>query len=275
MRLIVALACSLAATACVKVAVSRNAPAETIRIDGSPGVMPLAVALARAYEAEHRSVKIEMGGGLGSRPRLDSLVAGRIDIALNSMSISADELSRRGIAAHEVARVAVVFAVSSGVGVTALASAQVCDAYARRVTNWRQLGGAALPIAARTRPAGEVDGDVAVAGVPCLKEAIAAGAPMSIEKPEEMAAELQRLPGALGMTSMSFVEQSGGRLRALALNGVLPTPDAVRGRTYPLVRSAMFVTRAAIPPAVERFMAFVRSSEGARVIAANGGVAVQ
>lgn len=253
----------------------RSSEAGVVRIDGSAGVMPLVTALAREYRTQHPGVSVQLGPGLGSRQRLDSLTAGRIDIALASIAVAPDELARRGFVSHEIARVAVVFAANAGVRVERLTQRQVCDAFAGRVTNWSQLGGADIPIATRTRPAGEVDGDVAVAGVPCLKEAVAAGLPKSLEKPEEMAADLASVAGAFGMTSMPFVEQSGGRIRALELDGVPATSASVRNGTYPLIRSAMLLTRGAIPPATARFLEFVRGADGARIIAANGGVPVQ
>ena len=263
------------AVGCASAAPTREVVREdTVRVDGSPGVMPLVAALARDYEARHPGARVTLGAGLGSAARVEALAAGRIDVALTSQGVAADALARQGLAAHEVAKAAVVFAVPAAVSVSSLTPAQLCDAYAGRVTNWRALGGPDLPIAPRTRPAGEVDGDVAVAGVPCLRDAAAAGAVRAIAEPEAMAAELAATPGALGMTSLPFVEASGGRLRALALGGVAPTATNVRGGAYPLTRRSVLLTRAQPPAHVSRFLAYVRSPEGARVIAANGAVAV-
>jgi hypothetical protein len=76
------------------------------------------------------------------------------------------------------------------------------------------------------------------------------------------------------MTSLPFVLQSGGRLRALALDGVRPGAESVRRGAWRLTRRSVFVTRAAPPPAVVHFLAFVRGAAGARVIEASGAVAV-
>ncbi len=270
---VVLVACILVAAGCVRV--TRTRDADVVRIDGSAGVMPLVASLARAYRAQHPTATIELGAGLGSRARLDSLTSGRIDIALASIPVAREEMERRGFAAHEIARVAVVFGVNGAVRVNGLTQQQVCDVFARRTTNWNQLGDADLPVAARTRPPGEVDGDVAVAGVACLKTAIASGAPKSIDLPDAMSAELATVAGAIGMTSLPFVEQSGGRIRALQLDGIEATPTTVRSGAYPLARLALLLTRADASPATARFLAFVRSAEGATVIATNGGVAVQ
>jgi phosphate transport system substrate-binding protein len=256
---------------------SAPAPAatDTVRVDGSPALLPLAAALARAYEAGHPGARVTVGRGLGTSARVAALAEGRIDVALASQGVDPAALAGQGLAAHDVAKAAVVFAVPTAVAVTSLTPAQLCDAYAGRVVNWRALGGPDLPVAPRTRPAGEVDGDVAAAGIPCLRDAVAAGNVRAIERPEATAEELAATAGALGMTSLPFVERSGGRLRALALDGVAPTAENVRGGAYPLTRRSLLLTRAAPPAHVARFLAFVRGAEGARVVTANGAVPVR
>jgi phosphate transport system substrate-binding protein len=182
------------------------------------------------------------------------------------------ELARQGLAAHEIAKVAVVIGVNASVPITSIAERQLCDLYSGAITNWRELGGPDLRIAPHTRPAGEVDADVVLAGVKCLQQTALASTVVSIEKPEDMAAALATTRGAVGMTSLPFVEQSGGRVRALALGGVSPTPANVRQGTYPLSRQSFLLTHTSPSPAVARFLAFVRSADGASAIAANGAV---
>jgi phosphate transport system substrate-binding protein len=77
------------------------------------------------------------------------------------------------------------------------------------------------------------------------------------------------------MTSMTVVEQSQGKARSVTLDGVSPSAENVEARRYGLVREAFFVTKSAPPPAVERFLEFARSAQGAQVIRANGAVPVK
>ena len=247
----------------------------TIRIDGSAGVMPLATALAREYRAIEPTTTIALGAGMGTKARVDALTQGAIDIALASHGVARAELIARGVAIHEVARVAVVFGVNAGVPVTSLTRAQVCFIYSGAVTNWSRLGGTDLAIAARMRPAAEVDADVVLTGIECLRTSLAPAVALLVEKPEEMAAALASTNGAIGMTSMPFVQASDGRIRALALDGVSPNAETVRHGRYALTRAAYLLTGARPAPAVARFLAFVRSPAGARIIVANGGVPVE
>lgn len=237
--------------------------------------MPLATVLAREYRAVEPGITLALGAGMGTRARVDALTQGTIDIALASHGIDRAELGAKGVAIHEIARVAVVFGVNAGVAVTKLTRAQVCSIYAGAVTNWSGVGGADLAIAARTRPAAEVDADVVLTGIDCLRQSIATSAALVVEKPEEMAATLASTNGAIGMTSMPFVQGSDGRIRALALDGVSPSAETVRSGRYTLTRASYMLTAARPSPAVVRFLAFVRSPAGARIIEANGGVPVE
>ncbi len=249
-------------------------PPAVIRIDGSAGVMPLVAALAEEYRALEPSVSIVLGSGMASPARVDALTQGRIDVAMASHGIIPADLAMRSIAVHEIARVAVVFAAHESVPVTGLSRAQICAIYSGAVTRWSAVGGPDREIVARTRPAGEVDADVARAGIGCLGSALAASTARSIEAPGAMAADLAATPYAIGMTSMPFVLRSDGRLRALALDGVSPTAESVSRGTYALARASYLLTRKARVPAVDRFLAFIRSAAGARVITANGGIPV-
>jgi phosphate transport system substrate-binding protein len=91
-------------------------------------------------------------------------------------------------------------------------------------------------------------------------------------KTAEMAEALATTPGAFGMTTMTVVEQSQGKVRALSLRGVAPTPENVQRRSYTLTRDSFLVVKSPPSPAVARFIDFIRSAAGQKVIAANGAV---
>ena len=146
--------------ALILIAAPKGLASETFLVDGSNGVMPLVSALAEAYHERQPGVTVEIGKGLGSTARLQALADGNIDIALASHGLDFDEIARRGMAVHEIAKVAVVFGVNASVPLTDLTERQICDVYAGRITNWKELGGPDLVIAPRARPGTEVDAEV-------------------------------------------------------------------------------------------------------------------
>jgi phosphate transport system substrate-binding protein len=74
------------------------------------------------------------------------------------------------------------------------------------------------------------------------------------------------------MTSMTVVEQSGGKVKALTLNGVAPTAEHVKSGRYFLTRDFLFVIKGEPSPPIKKFLDFVLSPDGDRVILANGAV---
>lgn len=246
--------------------------ADRIVIDGSTGVTPLVAALAKAYREQNPAVTLEIGKGLGTKARIKALTEGSIDIAMASHGLVVDDLVRQGMAVQEIAKVAVVFGVNATVPATGIADQQICDIYSRRFTNWKELGGPDLAVAPRTRPDTEVDAEVVRQRVGCLTQLKMPDDVRVMSKGGDMAKELAGTAGAIGMTTMTVVEQSQARIKPLALNGIEPSAENVRSGAYRLTRDSFLVTKAASSPAVTGFLEFVRSPEGKRVISANGAV---
>lgn len=259
------LGCALAGTA-------YGQSADKIVVDGSTGVAPLVTALAKAYRERNPAVTVEMGKGLGTKARIRALTEGKIDIAMASHGLVADQLIRQGMAVHEIAKVAVVFGVNASVPTANLGDQQICAIYERRHTNWSELGGPDLAVAPRTRPDAEVDAEIARKRVGCLAQLTMPEAVRVMPKSGDMARELAATPGAIGMTTLTVVEQSRGKISALALNGVSPTPENVRSGAYNLTRDSFLVVKGSPSAAVTGFLDFIRSPEGKQVISANGAV---
>jgi len=235
----------------------------------------LVAALAKAYQERDPAAAVEMGKGLGTNARLQALEEGTINIALASHGLVVEELTRRGMAVHEIAKLAVVFGVNASVPVTNVTDAQICDVYAGRITSWKELGGPDIAIAARTRPDSEVDAEVVRGKIACLKDLKMPNGVKVMPRSGDMAKELATTVGAVGMTTVVVVEQSRGQIKVLSLNGVIPSAQNVERKIYPLTRDSLLVTKVPPAPAVSRFVDFIRSSAGAAVIVANGAVPVK
>ncbi len=249
-------------------------PQEKILIDGSTGVTPLVAALAKAYLTQNTAASIDIGKGLGTKARIQALNEGKIDIAMASHGLNVAQIEKQGMVVHEIAKVAVVFGVNADVLVTTLTNTLICDIYTGKVTNWKQLGGADLAIVPMTRPDSEVDTEVVREKIACLTKLQMPATVKVMPKAGEMAQALAATAGAFGMTTMTVVEQSQGRIKAVTLQGIAPTAENVQHQTYKLTRDSFLVVKAPPSPAVSRFLDFVRSAAGVQTISANGAVPV-
>ena len=248
------------------------AGAEKIVLDGSSGMLPLAKALATAYQQQSSNPQVETGKGLGTGARLQALAEGTIQIALASHGIKAEDVQKGNLKVIEVAKGAIVFAVNASVPLTNITESQVCEMYSGKIRSWRSLGGSDSPIAVLTRPPTEVDPEVIRAKIGCFKDLKEVETAKVMARGGDMAQGLAETPQAIGMTSMTVVEQSGGKVKALTLNGIAPTAENVKSGRYFLTRDFFFVIKREPTPSVKRFLDFVLSPVGDRVTLANGAV---
>ncbi|MDO8475611.1 MAG: hypothetical protein Q7W02_05330 [Candidatus Rokubacteria bacterium] len=110
------------------------------------------------------------------------------------------------------------------------------------------------------------------AKVSCFKELKEAETVKVMARGGDMAKGLADTQHAIGMTSMTVVEQSGGKVKALTLNGVAPTPEHVKSGRYFLTRDFFFAIKGEPTPSIKKFLDFVLSPDGDRVMLANGAV---
>ena len=254
----------------VLAACGNSTPKETVLIDGSNGTRPLVEALVEAYRATHPKADIQVGTvGYGSKERLDVLESGRIQIAMASHGLDEAEILRRGMEIHHIAQMAVVFGVHESVSIKSLSKREICDIFTGKLSNWEFTDMYSLKIVPLMRPLEEVDTEVAQEAIPCLRE-MKLEAPVQVkESSGDLARALATTSGAIGLTNMIRVAQSEGKIRALAINGMLPSAENIRSGKYPMFRNNYLITRTSASEAVRDFLSFVSSPAGIRVIEAN------
>jgi len=260
--------------AAVLFAIALVAPAsaqQKILVDGSTGTAPLVEALGKAFTAKS-NVTVEVGKGLGTKARFDALSGGTIDIAMASHGLNVAQVTGMGMTVHRIAMTPVVFAVHESVAIANLTEPQVCAIYSGGARNWKELGAADLAVAPLARPDSEVDAEVVRGGIACFKDLKLPDNVRILARAGDMAKALAETAGGIGMTNATVVEQSRGKIKAVALGGVAASEANVAGGTYRLTRDAYLVTRNTPAAPVKAFIDFVKGADGAAVTKANGAI---
>jgi len=78
-------------------------------------------------------------------------------------------------------------------------------------------------------------------------------------------------PAAIGYVSYGLVDE---RVRALALNGVMPTTETVRSGKYPVGRRFLFLTTGVVDSTAGHFIDFTLSPAGQQALAEEGLIRV-
>jgi phosphate transport system substrate-binding protein len=243
--------------------------AEQIKIGGTGAALGTMQLLADAFSQGNPGIKITTIGNLGSAGAIKAMGSGAIELAVTSRPLSEAE-SKLGVSQLEYARTPFVFAVSARSAVNAITRRELADIYSGRMAKWPD--GSTIRVV--LRPASDIDTAMVKALSPGIGQGVSAaekrpGVQFSVTD-QDAAGDLERIPGAIGPSSLALILSERRALKALKLDGVEPTPANAAGKAYPLYKQMFFVTGAKRPAAVERFIDFVRSPAGRRILADNG-----
>jgi phosphate transport system substrate-binding protein len=248
---------------------SGGTAAEEFRIGGTGTALGTMQRLAEEFTVTNPDIRVTTVPSLGSGGGIKAVLAGAIGLAVTSRPISESE-RKLGAVETEYARTPFVFAVSTKSKVTAITSAELADIYAGKRVTWADGG----PLRIVLRPAGDVDTEMVKNVSPAIRGALVAaearpGAQFAVTD-QDAANNLEKIPGAIGPSSLALIVSEKRALRALKLDGAEPTPMNAASGAYPYHKRLFLVTGAKRPAAVERFVAFVRSTAGRKILARNG-----
>lgn len=237
-----------------------------LNIVGSTSVQPFAEMLAQEYEAKHPDARVNVQGG-GSTAGIQAIANKLAEIGTCSRELMADEaaqftpivIARDGIAVivHPSNPLA-----AAGKGLT---RDQIRAIFSGGVRNWKDVGGADVAVRCITREEGSGTRESFVHLV-MGKEAIARDA-LNQESNGAVRELVKSDPGAIGYMSLGLVNKD---VRALDVDGVTPTAEAVLEGRYKLARPFLFVVKGAPTPDAQAFIDFVLSADGQKILEADG-----
>jgi phosphate transport system substrate-binding protein len=228
---------------------------------GSTSVQPFTEALSEDYMRNNPGTTVDVQGG-GSAAGIMAAQTGTADIGMSSRDLSGDELSLWHV---QIATDGLVIIVNKDNPITGLTMDQVRDIYTNTITNWSQLGGIDHQIHIITREEGS--------GTRSAFESLVMGE--SQITPHAMVQDsngaVRQLVGsdsaAIGFISLGLVDQT---VKALELDGVVPSRENIMSGTYKLCRPFLFVANDEPTGATKDFIDFVLSADGKKILAAEG-----
>jgi len=146
----------------------------------------------------------------------------------------------------------------------------LADIWSGKTTAWPDGGRLRLIL----RPESDSDTDVLKRISPALAQAIKnalsrEGMKIAITDVESADA-IETIQGALGTSTLALLISEKRPLKALSLDGVMPSPKTIANGSYPHFKSIYVVTGAKPSEPTEEFMAFLRSISGREILAQMG-----
>jgi phosphate transport system substrate-binding protein len=270
---VLALIATLAAGGCSR----RQSGASSLQIKGSDTMVNLGQAWAEAFMKKNPRVSIAVTGG-GSGTGIAALISNTCDIAELSRELKPEEIRQsreKGIEPDQitVALDGLAVVVHPANPISRLTLNQLAMIFSGTITNWKEVSGSDLPIVVLSR---EVNSGTHVyfkehvlrQGKSESRVEFAANALM-LPSSQAIADEVAQNPGAIGYFGMGYTSPKQKVLaiaRDAASAYIQPTQETVVSGAYPISRPLLMVSKGQPGGLVARFIDFVLSAEGQRIV---------
>lgn len=239
---------------------------KTVSTDGSTSMSRVIGALGESFENSNAGVKFSYSG-TGSGVGIKAVQEGRCDIGLSSRSLKEDEKAA-GLTETVLAYDGIAIIVHPDNPVSDLTLAQIADIYTGKIENWSELGGEGREIVRIGREAGSGTRD----GFESItKTEDACDYRQELSSTGDVIATVAGNPNAIGYASLASVEES---VKALSVDGVVPSEESVKDGSYAVQRPFVLVTRAdaALSETAQKFFNYATDGEANEIISAAGVV---
>ncbi len=257
------------------------AAAAALQVKGSDTIGgKLGQDFARAFSTLHPEVEVKWEA-LGSGTAFVGLLDGSAQLGAASRGVKENELAearKLGIELREyvIGYDGIAVVVNPGNPVAELTIAQLSDLFTGKVRNWREVGGADLPVHLISRPS--YSGTFSFFRDKVLRrgndkgpEDYAAGAEL-VEENGAILDKVARERGAISYVGIGWVTPAVKMLGVAAKPGqpaVKASVETVRTGTYPVYRPLLMYSRGEPHGPARQLLAFILSHDGQKLVAKN------
>ncbi len=276
-RILLAAGCSLLFILALNACSRGSRQANSLQIKGSDTMVNLGQAWAEEFMKLRPEVSVAVTGG-GSGTGIAALLSKTCDIAELSRELKPEELAmarQKGLDPRQitVALDGLAVVVHPANPLSKLTMDQLAAVFSGTVSNWKEIGGADLPIVVLSR---EVNSGTHV----YFKEHVLRGNQrdsrvefaanaLMLPSSQAIADEVAQNPGAIGYYGMGYISPGGKALavaRDNASPAVEPSIENVISQAYPISRPLLMVTREEPRGLVADFLDFVLGPEGQQLV---------
>jgi len=243
----------------------------SIVIKGSTTVLPIAQGTLEAYMKKNPGVQISLSGG-GSGEGIKALIDKTTDIATSSREIKKEEVelaktNNVNPVANVVANDAIVPVVNPKNKVKNLSIDQLSQIYQGKITNWKEVGGDDLKIVVISRDSSS--GTFESWDHFVMKKAKVAPQAQMLASNGAIVTAVAKNRYAIGYLGIGYVNKS---LKPLQVNGITASIQTALSKEYPMSRELYMYTDGDATGDVAKYIAFVKSAEGQKIVVKEGFV---
>ena len=237
----------------------------SVTTDGSTSMEKVIGALGESFQNDTGITFTYNPTGSGSG--IKAVSEGRCDIGLSSRELK-DEEKALGLEGTVLAYDGIAIIVNTANPISDLSVETVAKIYKGEITNWSELGGddAEIVLIGREAGSGTRDGFESITDTEDVckyrQELTSTG---------DVITTVSQNPGAIGYASVASVKDT---VKALTIDGVAPTEEAIKDGSYVVQRPFVLVTKSDVELSkdAQKFFDYITSKEACDIISKAGVV---
>ncbi len=243
----------------------------SIVIKGSTTVLPVTQSTLEAFMKKHPDVQMSLSGG-GSGEGIKALIDKTAHIATSSREIKKEEIALAKTknvnpVAHVVAHDAIVPVVHPRNKVKNLSVDQLSQIYQGKITNWKEVGGDDLKIVVISRDSSS--GTFESWDHFVMKKTKVTPRAQMLASNGAIVTAIAKNRYAIGYLGIGYLDKS---VTPLQVNGITATIQTALSKQYPFSRELYMYTDGNATGDVAKYLAFVKSAEGQKIVQKEGFV---
>jgi len=227
-----------------------------IVITGSSTLAPLVLEIGRRFEQQNPGLRVDVQTGGSTRGIVDAR-SGLADIGMISRALKQGEVDLKSF---QIAVDGIGMIVHASNPIRELSNDQIRAVFTGKVRNWRELGGADLPITVVNKAEGRSTLELFLEYFSLRNSQIAAD--VIIGDNQQGLKTVAGNRGAIGYVSIGAVEYEAARgvpVRQLSMQGIEASVENVRAGVYPLSRPLNLILWSSLRGRLLEFIDFARS----------------
>lgn len=240
-----------------------------VKVSGGTAHIPVMKEAAKQIISANPDIQITIAGG-GSGVGIKQVGEGLVDIGNSGRKPTDDEVKRYGLKLYQWAIDGVAVVVNPKNKVRALTGAQMIEIFAGKIDNWKAVGGEDRKISLYTRD--EASGTREVFWEKGLKKGAVATRANVVVSNGAMKTAVAQDPAGIGYVSVGHIDPT---VAAVAIDGVAPTTESVTTGKYPIARGLYSNTKGDPAGLTKKFIDFLYSPDGQKIISASGFIPVK
>jgi phosphate transport system substrate-binding protein len=247
---------------------------EKVIVGGSGSLIEEMTELAKVYMGKHPSEAIQvLQDGMSNTGGIEGTKIGRLTIGL--VTEEPKGADREKLTYKTVGRTPAAVAVHRSTPVSSLSTAQICDVFTGKITSWKEVGGGDAKILVLTRKRDDANTRVFRDKMACFKDLQITPDAIVLDRGSELFDALNKRPNTVAIVNVDADITERQNAKTVAVDGIPPTPETVQNGKYKFYTDKGIVTLGAPQGAAKRFLEFIASSEGHKILANRGIVPVK